>query len=156
MERKHHYELSVTWTGNSGTGTEDYNSYARDHLISGPGKVSIEASSDHAFRGDSSRYNPEELLVASLSACHMLWFLHLCSEANVIVEEYKDKARGIMVESGEGGGRFIEVILYPEVTVRHEPKTSLDELHARANKLCFISNSCNFPVRHQASYTVLV
>jgi len=155
MEHQHHYELQLTWCGNRGTGTQTYNGYDRNHLISSLGKATIEASSDHAFRGDRSKYNPEELLVASLSSCHMLWFLHLCSEAGFIVEKYSDQPRGTMVENREGGGRFTEVILYPKIVFRDEPKINPDDLHDRANKLCFIANSCNFPVRHEASFTVI-
>ena len=155
MNRKHHYELSITWTGNLGNGTESYSGYHRDHIITVPGKATIEASSDQVFRGDKSKYNPEELLVASLSSCHMLWFLHLCSEMGIIVEKYSDNAQGTMVETEDGGGHFTGVILFPNVVLREAPAADLDELHSRANKLCFIANSCNFPVQHQATFSIL-
>ena len=149
MSKEHHYKIGVQWTGNTGTGTAGYKSYERSHIIRVENKPDIAASSDPAFRGDPAKYNPEELLVASLSSCHMLWYLHLCSEAGVIVLDYTDDARGIMAETADGGGRFKEVLLSPVVTVTD---TSMIEkanaLHARANELCFIANSVNFPVKH--------
>jgi len=147
---EHHYKATVTWTGNRGSGTSGYRAYERSHLISVEGKPDIPGSSDPAFRGDRTRYNPEELLVASISSCHMLWYLHLCSEAGVIVVDYVDEATGTMEETADGGGRFKEVILHPKVTVSDQSMTEkANELHHRANKLCFIANSVNFPILHK-------
>ncbi|HZG23538.1 MAG TPA: OsmC family protein [Chitinophagaceae bacterium] len=150
MKGQHQYKLTVTWTGNKGKGTSDYNSYDRSHVISAEHKTGIFGSSDPSFKGDKTKYNPEELLVASLSTCHMLWFLHLCSSAGVVVTNYIDHASGTMVENPDGGGYFKEVTLYPEVTVTDEAMISTaNSLHHQANKMCFIANSCNFPVNHQ-------
>jgi len=114
------------------------------------GKPPLPASSDPAFRGDPSRYNPEEMLVAALSSCHMLWFLQLCSTAGAVVVGYEDRARGLMAEDADGGGRFREVVLRPSVTVA-EPAMcdTAHAQHARAGELCFIAQSVNFPVRHE-------
>ena len=152
MAKEHHYSLKISWTGNTGTGTNSYRSYERSHLISAGNKPEILASSDPSFRGDMTKYNPEELLVASLSSCHMLSYLHLCAVAGVIVLDYTDNATGTMAETPDGGGHFTEVTLYPVVTVA-EPSMveKANELHHQANKLCFIANSCNFPVHHQPS-----
>ncbi len=142
------YTTIVEWTGNPGAGTRGYSGYSRAHRISVPGKPPIEASSDPAFRGDPARYNPEELLVASLSGCHMLWFLHLCAEAEVTVVDYRDSAVGTLRMAGDGGGDFEEVLLRPRVTVGSsvEPEFLL-RLHERAHGLCFIARSVRFPVR---------
>src|SRR5580692_3763942 len=142
----HNYTVSIEWIGNAGAGTRGYGSYSRDHTITAGGesngKVLIQGSSDAHFRGDGKRYNPEELLVASLSACHMLWYLHLCSEAGVIVVGYSDEATGTMEETPDGGGRFTEVTLYPKVTVSDESMVdNANKLHHKANKLCYIANS---------------
>ncbi len=110
----------------------------------------VPGSSDPAFRGDATRYNPEELLVASLSACHMLWFLHLCGDAGLVVTTYDDEARGTMVETVDGGGHFTEVVLHPVVTVSRGDPARAAHLHDRAHGLCFIANSMNFPVRCEA------
>src|SRR6266852_4918362 len=116
MKREHHYQLALAWTGNRGTGTSHYRAYARDHELSAGGKsVPIPGSSDPAFLGDPSRYNPEELLVASLSACHMLWVLHLCATAGISVTAYEDKPEGTMLEHTDGGGEFTRVVLRPHV-----------------------------------------
>lgn len=153
MSRSHHYKIFLIWTGNTGQGTKTYSSYSRNHIISADAKNDIAGSSDPAFRGDKSRYNPEELLVASLSSCHMLWFLHLCTEAGIVVVDYKDEAKGTMIETADGGGHFTEVILYPVVTIEGKiDKEKLDALQHEANKKCFIASSCNFPVRHEAKY----
>ncbi len=156
MAKEHHYQLSITWTGNRGSGTSDYRAYSRDHQISGDRKsVSIPASSDPAFRGDGSRYNPEELLVASLSTCHMLWLLHLCAEAGIVVTSYEDSAIGTMRENEDGGGEFTAVVLHPRMTITDASKISQARaLHQRAHQMCFIARSVNFPVSHEPEIVV--
>ncbi len=151
MTRTHSYETKLTWIGNRGTGTSGYKDYSRDHTIAVGNKPLIKGSSDPSFRGDPSRYNPEELLVSSLSSCHMLWFLHLASVNNIVVLEYEDQASGLMEETEDGGGQFLSVTLSPIVTVAE--KSMIDnchDLHIEANKLCFIAKSVNFPVHHKA------
>ncbi len=149
MSRQHKYDLTITWRGNKGQGTNDYRSYDRSHTVSITNKQDILCSSDPLFRGDKTKHNPEELLVASLSGCHMLWYLQLCAEAGVIVTEYVDNAWGTMVETADGGGHFKEVTLNPIVTVTENSMiVKANELHKNANALCFIANSVNFPVNH--------
>ena len=149
MAKKHHYSVTVKWTGNTGTGTSSYRSYERQHEISaGTEKPPIPGSSDPAFRGDASRWNPEELLVASLSACHKLWYLHLCSEAGIAVASYIDNAEGVMEETTDGSGHFERVLLRPQVKVT--PGSDIAKaraLHHTAHAKCFIANSVNFPVQ---------
>jgi len=155
MNKAHHYSLLVTWTGNTGEGTKDYRSYERSHSISIENKTTIEASSDPSFRGDITKHNPEELFVASISTCHMLWYLHLCADAGIVVTEYVDNATGTMTETSNGGGRFTEVILYPKVTISNEAvSVKALELHHKANELCYIANSCNFPILHRPEIIV--
>jgi len=153
--KDHAYTVTVTWTGNTGAGTAHYRGYERAHEIFVRGKPGIPGSSDPAFRGDRARYNPEEMLVASLSACHMLWYLHLCSTEGIVVQAYQDIAEGIMVEEPGGSGRFSEVVLQPEITVTAGTDLEKAEaLHQEANRKCFIANSVNFPVRHEPSFVV--
>ncbi|MBK7270241.1 MAG: OsmC family protein [Flavobacteriales bacterium] len=149
MAMQHQYALTMEWTGNLGTGTDGYRNYKRDHIIRIANKVDLFGSADPAFRGDASRHNPEELLVAALSACHMLSYLHACVVNGVVVTGYIDHATGSMETFEDASGRFIEVVLHPEVTVREASMIAkANELHALANKWCFIANSVNFPVRH--------
>ena len=156
MSKSHHYKTKITWTGNLGTGTSGYADYAREHEIEIGSKAIIKASSDPSFRGNPELHNPEELFLSSLSSCHMLWFLHLCSAAGVIVVDYKDEATGVMEEENNGSGRFTEVMLNPIVTVKEERMISkVDSLPSKANKMCFIANSCNFPVGHTSSVKIL-
>jgi organic hydroperoxide reductase OsmC/OhrA len=150
MQRKHQYSVNVVWTGNTGQGTADYRSYLRDHQINVPGKPSIPGSSDPKFRGNPNRYNPEELFISALSTCHMLWYLHLCADAGIVVVFYEDRAEGVMEESSDGGGRFVRVTLRPLVRVRGSIEQA-GALHQRAHELCFIANSVNFPVEHEAT-----
>ncbi len=146
----HTYHTQLHWTGNLGSGTSGYRAYSRDHEIQVDGKPMLPGSSDPAFRGDPSRYNPEDLLVSSLSACHMLWFLHLCADAGIVVTAYSDNATGTMTETADGSGRFSEVTLHPQVTVADAAMIERAQaLHAAAHRMCFIANSCNFPVRHE-------
>lgn len=150
MDKSHNYSLTIKWTGNRGTGTSDYRSYDRNHIIQSESKADINGSSDPAFRGDRSRYNPEDLLVGSLSACHMLAYLHLCAVGGVVVTDYVDNASGRMVETADGGGHFTEVTLKPVVTVKDSSMIEkANELHDKAGELCFIASSVNFPVNHE-------
>lgn len=155
--KDHHYHTNLTWTGNTGEGTKTYRSYERSHVINIDGKPAILGSSDANFRGDPSMHTPEDMLLASISACHMLWYLHLCTTAGIIVSAYEDKAEGIMVENADGSGHFTQVTLKPTITIQSEDLVSkANELHHHANKLCFIAQSVNFPVLHEASYEIAV
>ncbi len=148
---EHRYHVSLEWTGNIGSGTSGYRQYERAYRVEAANHKPIAGSSDPAFRGDPSRWNPEELLLASISACHQLWYLHLCAEAGIIVLAYSDNAEGLMIEEREGSGRFSEVILRPKVTLTQGADVDLAlRLHGEANAKCFIANSLNFPVRHEA------
>lgn len=149
MQREHKYSVNVRWTGNTGKGTSDYRSYQRNHEINVLEKPPILGSADPKFRGDPLRYNPEELLVSALSTCHMLWYLHLCADAGIVVVSYEDRAEGTMEESGEGGGRFVRVTLHPHVRVTGSAEQA-ETLHQRAHELCYIANSVNFPIQHEA------
>lgn len=145
--RRHNYSPIVTWTGNTGRGTSGYKEYSRDHIVSVEGRPDLAGSADPAFRGDASRYNPEDMLVASISSCHMLWYLHLAADAGVIVIAYRDEAVGTMVEDRERGGWFERVTLKPEVTISAASDADKAKaLHAAAHAKCFIANSVNFPV----------
>ena len=147
--KEHRYEITNTWTGNLGTGTSGYRVYSRNHEIAAPGKgAAILGSSDPAFRGDAARYNPEELLVASLSTCHMLWLLHVCTDAGITVVAYADHAIGTMRETPDGGGEFTNVTLRPQVTITNGARAGeMQALHHRAHQLCFIARSVNFRVQ---------
>jgi len=155
MAHVHHYKATTTWVGNRGAGTSDYKAYDRNHDIAIEGKETLHCSSDPNFRGDRSRQNPEELLVASLSGCHMLWYLHLCAVNGVIVTAYQDEASGTMEENKDGSGQFTEVLLKPVVTVADESMIAkANALHHEANKMCFIARSVKFPVRHEPTAVV--
>ncbi|MBC7566795.1 MAG: OsmC family protein [Pedobacter sp.] len=155
MSKEHQYTTNLVWTGNKGSGTMDYRSYERSYVISIALKPDILGSSDSAFMGDKTRHNPEDLLVSSISSCHMLWYLHLCSQNGIVVLDYKDEAIGKMTEVESGSGHFTEVKLFPIVTITDESQIQLAKsLHENANKMCFIANSCNFPVLHEAQYIV--
>lgn len=151
--RSHVYRAAVTWTGNTGAGTAGYKAYSRDHDIAIAGKPVIAGSSDAAFRGDAARHNPEDLLVASVSGCHMLWFLHLASAAGIVVTAYEDAPAGIMVEDAGGGGRFTEITLRPRVTLAcGRDAAGARQLHAAAHAKCFIANSLNCPVTVEPTF----
>ena len=155
MGKNHLYEASVQWTGNTGTGTANYRTYERSHTISMNGKPDILGSSDASFRGDKNKHNPEDLIVASLSGCHMLWFLHLCADNGVVVTKYIDRAIGTMVENADGSGQFSEVTLQPEVVVTDSSMIEkVNAIHDKAHHMCFIARSVNFPVRHKPTARV--
>lgn len=154
----HHYATTVTWTGNTGEGTATYRSYERAHDIAVEGKPVIAGSSDAAFRGDPARWTPEDMLVASVSTCHMLWYLHLASQAKLVVVQYIDRAEGEMIEEASGSGHFTAVTLRPEIVLAAGTTPEQVErawaLHHDAHALCFVANSVNFPVTTAGTITI--
>ncbi|MEO6405357.1 MAG: OsmC family protein [Ferruginibacter sp.] len=155
MNRQHFYAIQNTWTGNTGEGTKSYTSYERSHILSADGKNEIVASSDSSFRGDAKKYNPEELFLCSISSCHMLWYLHLCADNGITVMSYHDEATGIM-EENMNGGKFVQAVLKPHVKIREADKSDLaTRLHEEANRKCYIANSCNFPIIHEPSISII-
>ena len=155
VRRTHRYEVTTTWTGNRGTGTSGYRDYGRDHDVAADGRPTISGSSDPTFRGDKTRWNPELELLAALSQCHMLSYLHVCTTAGVVVTAYEDTPYGTMAETVDGGGYFTEVVLRPRVTVKEEHMAEkAQRLHEEASEKCFIASSVNFPVRHDPSAMV--
>lgn len=155
LMKTHQYETTIEWQGNIGKGTESYKSYERAFCITGAGKYAdILGSSDAVFRGDKTRYNPEELLLSALSSCHLLWYLHLCAVNQVVVLAYQDHAKAILTEDENGTGKITEVMLLPTITVSEASMIEKAyQLHEDAHKMCFIANSCNFEVKIQAKIT---
>jgi organic hydroperoxide reductase OsmC/OhrA len=149
VNREHHYSVSVAWLGNRGAGTSGYRDYGRQSSVTAAGKHPIDASADRTFHGDADRWNPEELLLAALSECHMLSFLHVAVQHGVVVTDYTDAARGTMQQEGDGG-RFTSVTLHPVVTVAAPVDADeFEAMHREASAVCFIANSVNFPVHHE-------
>ncbi len=148
--KTHSYRVTTTWTGNLGPGTADYRSYSRNHEVVGDGKPALPCSSNTAFHGDPARYTPEDLLVASLSACHMLWLLHFCADEGIVVTEYVDEASGVMTEGAGGSGRFTSATLRPRIVIT-DPSRADDvvALNHKAHEYCFIAKSVNFPITVQ-------
>lgn len=152
--REHHYHLETRWTGNLGSGTSAYTAYSRNHEFTAPAKAApIAGSSDPAFRGDPTRYNPEELLLGALSACHMLWVLHRCADAGIVVTEYVDRAEALMQEHPDGSGEFASVVLHPRMRIADEARArEAAEIHHRVHALCAIARSVNFEVRCEPEF----
>jgi organic hydroperoxide reductase OsmC/OhrA len=151
MSKHHFYTLKIQWTGNRGEGTAAYDAYERSHTISIEHKLEIFASADTPFRGDQNKPNPEDFFLASLSSCHMLWFLHLCADAGIVVVDYVDHPTATLLQQNDGSGYFTEVVLHPTVAVSEEAMIEkADALHTKANEKCFIANSVNFKVKHEA------
>lgn len=150
MEIDHNYAVRVDWQGNLGSGTSDYRSYSRDNLVTAEGNPSIEGSSDKAFRGSPERWNPEEFLIAALAQCHMLSYLHVATNNGIVVTAYSDDAVGTLHQTNDGGGHFTSVTLRPVVTISAgDPQLAL-QIHKKASELCFIAQSVNFSVLHEA------
>ncbi len=152
----HEYKSIINWKGNRGEGTVSYRNYDRNYevIIDGKSEI-IQGSSDPAFLGDASKYNPEDLFLSSIASCHMLWYLHLCAVNGIILMTYSDSSIGIMEEDQHGKGMFTDVILHPEITITDKQSISKAiELHSEANKMCFIANSLNFRVKHKPKVKV--
>ncbi len=149
MTKLHHYAIDLAWTGNQGVGTASYTSYSRDHELSAPDHLTIPASSEPAYRGDGSRWNPEEMLLSAVAQCHMLWYLHLASVAAIVVVAYHDSPTGSMAENPDGSAQFVEVTLNPRVTIADPAQIGLaNEVHDRVGQFCVIARSVNFPIQH--------
>lgn len=147
MSRQHQFSAAIEWTGNLGSGTSSYTAYSRNHTLSVDGKSPLPCSSAPAFRGDGALYNPEDMLLYSVASCHMLWFLHCCADAGVVVTTYNDRPQGTLVIEANGIGRFTEITLHPVVTLKDpEQAQQLASLHEKAHRHCFIANSLNCPV----------
>ncbi|MGI0054841.1 MAG: OsmC family protein [Thermoplasmata archaeon] len=155
MGDPHRFHAHLEWTGNCGSGTSDYRSYGREHVVRIEGKPDLLGSSAPTFRGDPGRWNPEELLVASLSACHMLWYLHFCATNGIRIVAYTDDAEGTMAVAADGSGRFTDVVLRPKVSIQEGEPARAMALHSEAHRMCFIAASVNFPVRHEAQVEVV-
>ncbi|MBS4043058.1 MAG: OsmC family protein [Chitinophagaceae bacterium] len=146
MELEQVYEVKINWTGNLGEGTRDYAAYSRNYTISANNKIDIQASSDSIFRGDARLYNPEELFLASVSSCHMLWYLHLCADAGIVIESYTDNPVG-QLSLQHIPAKFTKIVLNPVISIQQEENVELaHQLHNEAHKKCFIANSCNFQI----------
>jgi organic hydroperoxide reductase OsmC/OhrA len=153
MARTHDYTAQIVWTGNLGEGTRHYRCYDRTWRIATPGKPTIECSNDPLLGGDPAKPNPEDLLLSSLAACHMLWFLHLASNAGIVVRGYEDAPLGVGETGSRGEGRFLRAVLRPKITVeRGADLAKADALHHEVHHYCFIARSVNFPVTCEASY----
>lgn len=146
MSQKIEYAVALAWDG-SPTGTANIREYTRDHIVTADEKPPLQGSADAIFRGDNGRWNPEELLVASMAQCHMLWYLHLAARANITVLTYNDHPTGTLMMDPDGSGRFVEMTLHPSVVVADVDDIGpAAELHDKAHKLCFVANSVNFQV----------
>ena len=152
MTHQHEFKSRIVWTGNLGTGTSSYKAYNRTWDLCSEGKPALACSNDPMLGGDPTKYNPEDLLISALSSCHMLWYLHLCSEAGVTVIQYEDDPVGIGESETSGKGRFVEAILRPKILITPEsdPERAI-ALHDEIHKYCFIARSVNFPVRYEVS-----
>ena len=152
----HKFETQVQWTGNLGAGTKTYTSYSRDHAIFGKDKKEvIGASSDPIFRGDKSKYNPEELFLASIASCHMLWYLHLCADQGITVTNYKDSPIAELLLSEDGSGKIENIILQPQILIKEKSLIDLaTKLHQDAHHFCFIASSVNSSIKIQAHVSV--
>ena len=155
MGPHHRYAVTVEWTGNRGTGTDTYRSYGREHRVTAEGPEPIDGSADRAFRGDPSRWNPEQLLLVAASQCHMLSYLHQAALNDIVVISYVDHPTAVMTEDGAGGGRFTEILLRPQVTISATSDPVVAErIHHDANRTCFIAASLNLEVQHEVHTVV--
>jgi len=152
-KKQHEYTSRIAWTGNRGEGTSSYRGYDRTWDIVTPGKPVVHCSNDPLLGGNPALANPEDLLLSSLAACHMLWYLHYASEAGIVVSSYQDDPVGIGESSPNGAGRFLRAILKPHIVLRlGSDLTKADAIHHRIHEVCFIARSVNFPVSYEASY----
>lgn len=149
--KKHDFQCKIDWCGNLGTGTSAYHEYSRDHLLNQDHKYSsIQCSSDPIFRGDKTKYNPEEFFIASVASCHMLWYLHLCADRGVVVIDYQDEVSAELILNEDGSGKINNIVLKPQIKITNAKDIELAQsLHHEAHRFCFIAASvnCNIEIR---------
>jgi organic hydroperoxide reductase OsmC/OhrA len=151
MPHEHHYELTATWKGNKGSGTSNLKAYDRSHTVTIKGKPELHLTTDNPAAGDRSKLNPEDLLVTAVASCHMLSYLYVCALEGIVVTDYVDTATGLMLDFGNTGGHFKEVVLHPQVTVAESRMIARAlELHHKAHEICYIARSVNFDVKCEA------
>jgi organic hydroperoxide reductase OsmC/OhrA len=156
MKLEHHYAVELEWAGNRGTGTSGYREYGRQTVVRAAGKThELAGSADRTFHGDAERWNPEELLLAALSECHLLSYLHVAVLHGVVVTEYTDAATGTMEQTESGGGHFTSATLRPRVTISSGDPDVARAIHREASEKCFIAASVNFPVLHEPEIVVV-
>lgn len=152
---KHLFRAEVNWTSNQNPSDSSKRFYYKNHQINIEGKPVLNVSAAKAFKGDPELYNPEDLLLSSLVSCHMMSYLYVCAQNGIEVLEYSDNAEATLEVAADGSGRFVAVRLKPNVKISNSDKIELAlELHKKANQLCFIANSCNFPILHEASCAI--
>jgi organic hydroperoxide reductase OsmC/OhrA len=155
MAKLHDFASSIVWTGNRGEGTRTYKGYDRTWDIALPGKDIIHCSNDPLLGGDPTKMNPEDLLISALSACHMLWYLHLASNAGIVVTSYRDDPVGQGETLPNGAGRFLSAVLRPKISVQEGVDLEFAvELHHQVHDFCFIARSVNFPVSYEPTFNV--
>ena len=153
--KQHSYTSAIRWTGNSGEGTAHYRAYTRDWEVAVPGKPVIPCSNDPLLGGNKGLMNPEDMLLSALSGCHMLWYLHLASDAGIVVTAYEDAPEGTGELEPSGAARFVKAVLRPRITVK--PGADMERAHAihhEIHKVCFIARSVNFPVEIEPVFTI--
>lgn len=156
MTFKHTFKAEANWTSKKDITDSSKRFYNKSHQVKIEGKPILDVSAAKAFKGDPELYNPEDLLLSSLVSCHMMSYLYVCSQNGIEVLEYSDNAEAALEVNPDGSGRFVEVKLFPKVKISNPDQIELAlNLHFKANQLCFIANSCNFPVLHEASCEVL-
>ncbi|MEP5341894.1 MAG: OsmC family protein [Algibacter sp.] len=158
MSYNHIFKAKVNWELSKGETTESPKTFSRNHIVEIDNKKNdLKVSAAKMFRGDASLYNPEDLLLSALASCHMMSYLYVCSQNNIKVLSYTDNAEAVLEVESSGSGHFTKVILNPVVTIKDETKKELAlSLHEKANSLCFIANSCNFPIVHDAQVLISV
>lgn len=149
MGFKHLFKAKLNWTSAPKEMISTSKKYTKTHQIAIDGKAILDVSAAKAFKGDPGLYNPEDLLLSSVVSCHMMSYLFVCGQNEIDVVSYQDNAEATLEVSENGSGRFVEVRLFPKVVIKQKEKISEAlSLHAKANELCFIANSCNFPILH--------
>ncbi len=156
MAKQHEYTCRIDWTGNRGAGTRTYRGYDRTWDVVTPGKPVIHCSNDPLLGGDPALPNPEDLLLASLSSCHMLWYLHLASSAGIVVHRYTDDPLGVGEVHPDGSGQFLRATLRPTIVVDEGTDIARARaIHGDVHRYCFIARSVNFPITYAAEYDFL-
>jgi organic hydroperoxide reductase OsmC/OhrA len=139
------HRITLDWS--RGDAAFTYEAYPRDHSITFKNGAPVIFSAAPAYRGDAGKGDPEDMLVAALSSCHMLSFLAIAAKKKVTVDLYQDEAVGFLENDG-GKWWMTRVILRPKIVCNADAAT-LDEIHHLAHHACFIANSVKTEIQVQ-------
>ncbi len=143
---KTQFKVQAKWSSKNAL---DVSINGKTHQVFIDDKSPLTVSAAKAFKGDETKYNPEDLLLSALASCHMMSYFYVCAQNGIELIDYKDEAVGVLELKADGSGAFTSVVLNPVVTIsKSEMIDKAVSLHKEAHSICFIAHPCNVLISH--------